>query len=222
MEAVSKAFSENEIAGVIVEGIQGIGGIRLPQPGFLKELETICHNNGALLILDEIQSGYGRPGKFFAHQYEDVKPDIITMAKGMGNGFPIGGVLIHPDIQATHGMLGTTFGGNHLACAAAIAVLDVLEKEKLVENAARVGADLMHGLRQLGGDFEVRGRGLMIGLEFPFPIKPIRENLLHDHHIFTGFSGQNTIRLLPPLSLTGDEAASFTKALAAVITDLGI
>lgn len=220
MEAVSKAFTENEIAGVIVEGIQGIGGIRLPKPGFLKELETICHNNGALLILDEIQSGYGRPGKFFAHQYEDVKPDIITMAKGMGNGFPIGGVLIHPDIQATHGMLGTTFGGNHLACAAAIAVLDVLEKEQLVENAATVGADLMHGLRQLGGDFEVRGRGLMIGLEFPFPIKPIREKLLHHHHIFTGFSGQNTIRLLPPLSLTGEEAATFTKALAAVITDL--
>lgn len=215
--AAEKAFETEEIAAVLVEGIQGIGGIILPDPEFFKGLQALAHRHGALFILDEIQSGYGRSGKFFAHQYDGVTPDIITTAKGMGNGFPVGGVLIHPDIHPWHGMLGTTFGGNHLACAAAIAVLEVMEKENLVENAARIGSWLIRQLNALNGDFQVRGRGLMIGLEFPFPIKNLREKLLRDFHIFTGFSGQNTVRLLPPLSLSENDAARFVSALASVL-----
>lgn len=217
LAAAEKAFATEEIAAVLVEGIQGIGGIILPDPGFFKGLQALAHRHGALFILDEIQSGYGRSGKFFAHQYDGVTPDIITTAKGMGNGFPVGGVLIHPDIHPWHGMLGTTFGGNHLACAAAIAVLEVMEKENLVENAARTGSWLIRQLNALNGDFQVRGRGLMIGLEFPFPIKNLREKLLRDFHIFTGFSGQNTVRLLPPLSLSENDAARFVSALASVL-----
>lgn len=217
LAASEKAFETEEIAAVLVEGIQGIGGIILPDPEFFKGLQALAHRHGALFILDEIQSGYGRSGKFFAHQYDGVTPDIITTAKGMGNGFPVGGVLIHPDIHPWHGMLGTTFGGNHLACAAAIAVLEVMEKENLVENAARTGSWLIRQLNALNGDFQVRGRGLMIGLEFPFPIKNLREKLLRDFHIFTGFSGQNTVRLLPPLSLSENDAARFVSALASVL-----
>lgn len=217
LAASEKAFETEEIAAVLVEGIQGIGGIILPDPQFFKGLQALAHRHGALFILDEIQSGYGRSGKFFAHQYDGVTPDIITTAKGMGNGFPVGGVLIHPDIHPWHGMLGTTFGGNHLACAAAIAVLEVMEKENLVENAARIGSWLIRQLNALNGDFQVRGRGLMIGLEFPFPIKNLREKLLRDFHIFTGFSGQNTVRLLPPLSLSENDAARFVSALASVL-----
>ncbi len=217
LAASEKAFETEEIAAVLVEGIQGIGGIILPDPEFFKGLQALAHRHGALFILDEIQSGYGRSGKFFAHQYDGVTPDIITTAKGMGNGFPVGGVLIHPDIHPWHGMLGTTFGGNHLACAAAIAVLEVMEKENLVENAARIGSWLIRQLNALNGDFQVRGRGLMIGLEFPFPIKNLREKLLRDFHIFTGFSGQNTVRLLPPLSLSENDAARFVSALASVL-----
>lgn len=217
LAAAEKAFETEEIAAVLVEGIQGIGGIILPDPEFFKGLQALAHRHGALFILDEIQSGYGRSGKFFAHQYDGVTPDIITTAKGMGNGFPVGGVLIHPDIHPWHGMLGTTFGGNHLACAAAIAVLEVMEKENLVENAARTGSWLIRQLNALNGDFQVRGRGLMIGLEFPFPIKNLREKLLRDFHIFTGFSGQNTVRLLPPLSLSENDAARFVSALASVL-----
>jgi acetylornithine/N-succinyldiaminopimelate aminotransferase len=209
LEAVKHALSEHETAGILVEGIQGIGGIQMPETGFLEELGKVAHEKGALLILDEIQSGYGRSGKFFAHRYGNVKPDIITTAKGMGNGFPIGGVLISPDIHSWHGMLGTTFGGNHLACAAGIAVLEVMEKEKLIENAGRVGNFLMNGLRDLKMDFAIRGRGLMIGLEFPYPVKEIRMRLLNEFHIFTGFSGLNTIRLLPPLCLTLEQAKQF-------------
>ncbi len=218
LEAVREAFRDNAIAGILVEGIQGIGGIRLPAPGFLADIQKLCRENGALLILDEIQSGYGRTGRFFAHQYEGVTPDIITMAKGMGNGFPIGGVLITPEIEAHHGMLGTTFGGNHLACAAAIAVLEVMEEEKLVDNAATVGHYLMQRLLAGGELFEVRGRGLMIGLEFQEPVKPIRDRLLHERHIFTGVSGSNTIRLLPPLSLTLEQAGAFADALFSILT----
>jgi len=217
LAAAEKAFETEEIAAVLVEGIQGIGGIILPDAEFFKGLQALAHRHGALFILDEIQSGYGRSGKFFAHQYDGVTPDIITTAKGMGNGFPVGGVLIHPDIHPWHGMLGTTFGGNHLACAAAIAVLEVMEKENLVENAARTGSWLIRQLNALNGDFQVRGRGLMIGLEFPFPIKNLREKLLRDFHIFTGFSGQNTVRLLPPLSLSENDAARFVSALASVL-----
>jgi acetylornithine aminotransferase len=212
-EAVKKALSENEIAGILVEGIQGIGGIQMPETSFLEELEKVAHEKGALLILDEIQSGYGRSGKFFAHRYGKAKPDIITTAKGMANGFPIGGVLISPDIHPWHGMLGTTFGGNHLACAAGIAVLEVMEKEKLIENADKVGNFLMSGLSGLKKDFSVRGRGLMIGLEFPYPVKEIRMRLLNEFHIFTGFSGLNIIRLLPPLCLTTEQAQLFIDSL---------
>jgi acetylornithine/N-succinyldiaminopimelate aminotransferase len=217
LEAVKKVLSEHEIAGVLVEGIQGIGGIQMPVTGFLEELEKMAHEYGALLILDEIQSGYGRSGKFFAHQVGKVKPDIITTAKGMGNGFPIGGVLISPEIRPWHGMLGTTFGGNHLACAAAIAVLEVMEEEKLMANAERVGNYLMKGLSELKKDFSIRGRGLMIGLEFPYPVKEIRMRLLNEFHIFTGFSGLNTIRLLPPLCLTMEQAQQFIDSLTRII-----
>jgi acetylornithine/N-succinyldiaminopimelate aminotransferase len=213
LEAVKNVLSEHEIAGILVEGIQGIGGIQMPDTGFLENLERLAHENGALLLLDEIQSGYGRSGKFFAHQYGKTKPDIITMAKGMGNGFPIGGVLISPFIRPWHGMLGTTFGGNHLACAAAIAVLEVIEKEKLMENSERMGNFLMDGLRELKSNFVIRGHGLMIGLEFPYPVKEIRMRLLNEFHIFTGFSGNNTIRLLPPLCLTIQQAQQFIDSL---------
>ncbi len=220
-EAVKDAFATEEIAGVLVEGIQGIGGIQVPEPGFLTELERLCRSNGALLILDEIQSGYGRSGKFFAHQYDGVRPDIITVAKGMGNGFPVGGLLISPDIQAWHGMLGTTFGGNHLACAAAIAVLEVMKSENLIAKAAATGAFLMEKLKQSGGNFIVRGRGLMIGVEFPGPVAEIRKRLLNEFHIFTGFSGSNILRLLPPLSLTVEEATRFTDALLSIVNQSG-
>lgn len=218
LNAVEAVFSEGDVAGVIVEGIQGIGGINLPAPGFLNDLETLCKYHGALLILDEIQSGYGRSGKFFAHQYENVKPDIITTAKGMGNGFPIGGVLIHPDIKPWSGMLGTTFGGNHLACAAAIAVLDVMESENLIGNAAHTGEFLMQQLSTVSDKLSIRGHGLMIGLEFSQPVKDIRGKLLNQFHIFTGFSGSNVIRLLPPLSLTIDDAIYFVNSLKSVLS----
>jgi acetylornithine aminotransferase len=214
---VKTALDEGDIAGVLVEGIQGIGGIRLPDPDFLKGLEKLCRQNGTLLILDEIQSGYGRSGRFFAHRYDGVTPDLITVAKGMGNGFPIGGLLISPEIEPRYGMLGTTFGGNHLACAAALAVLDVMEQENLTGNAAMVGDYLLNRLHAIPGGFQVRGRGLMIGIEFPSPVKEIRTKLLEKHHIFTGFSGTNTIRLLPPLTLSKAEADIFMNAFIETI-----
>jgi acetylornithine aminotransferase len=219
LNSVEKALIEEDVAGVIIEGIQGIGGINFPLPGFLENLENLCRKYGSLLILDEIQSGYGRSGKFFAHQYEKVTPDIITVAKGMGNGFPIGGVLIHPDIKPWHGMLGTTFGGNHLACAAAIAVLDVMKDENLMENAQVTGEWLHHQLSGISGQFTVRGRGLMIGIEFRQPVKEIRSRLLNEFHIFTGFSGTNVIRLLPPLSLTNHEAIFFVNCLRKIVIE---
>lgn len=217
LAAVRKSMAQGDIAGVLVEGIQGIGGINLPEPGFLEGLQELCHANGAMLILDEIQSGYGRSGKFFAFQHHNIMPDIITMAKGMGNGFPIGGVLIHPNIKPWHGMLGTTFGGNHLACAAGIAVLDVMKDEKLVENAESVGAYMMKELATISTEISVRGLGLMIGIEFPTPVKEIRARLLGEFHIFTGFSGTNTIRLLPPLTLGRQEATSFIESFRAIV-----
>ena len=215
--ALEEQLKTNEIAGVIIEGIQGIGGIRVPAEAFLQKAEKLCKKHGALLILDEIQSGYGRSGKFFAHQYANVKPDIITVAKGMGNGFPVGGLLIAPEIKPWFGMLGTTFGGNYLACAASLAVLEIMEKEKLMENAAKVGSYLIGKLKKIPGIKEVRGLGLMIGLEFEQPITDIRHVLLNKHHIFTGVSGTNTIRLLSPLTLTQEQADVFLEALAATI-----
>jgi len=209
-----------DVAAVIVEGIQGIGGIRVPNPAFLEELERQCKQYGTLLILDEIQSGYGRSGKFFAFQYTNIKPDLITMAKGMGNGFPIGGLLIQPELKPWHGMLGTTFGGNYLACAAGIAVLEIMKQENLLENATRVGKYLMEKLAGYKQIKEVRGYGLMIGLEFEEPIKDIRQKLLRDEKIFTGVSGTNIIRLLPPLNLTMEQAEYFIAKFDKVLNEL--
>lgn len=210
IEATRKALSTGEYAAVIIEGIQGVSGIHEPTTEFLRFLNKVCRMTGTLLILDEIQSGYGRTGKFFAHQHSGIKPDIITCAKGIANGFPMGAVLIAPGIEAKKGMLGTTFGGNHLACAAAIAVLDVMENEKLVENADRVGEYLISELLKIDKVSDVRGRGLMIGLEVDgFTGSELRKRLLFDHHIFTGGAGQYTVRLLPALSISMDEARHF-------------
>jgi acetylornithine aminotransferase len=217
LSLLEDALKTEEVAGVIIEGIQGIGGIHVPAKGFLVRAEKLCKQYGALLILDEIQSGYGRSGKFFAHQYTEVRPDVITMAKGMGNGFPVGGLLIAPEIKPWHGMLGTTFGGNYLACAASLAVLEIMENEKLVENAAKVGSYLIENLTKLSGIKEVRGLGLMIGLEFDQQIYDIRHVLLKNHHIFTGVSGSNIIRLLSPLTLNTEQADVFLNALSSTI-----
>ncbi|MBD5356490.1 MAG: aminotransferase class III-fold pyridoxal phosphate-dependent enzyme [Bacteroides sp.] len=218
MEGMRKALATEEFAAAIIEGIQGVSGIHEPSPEFLHALSDECKKTGTLLILDEIQSGYGRSGKFFAHQHSGIRPDIITCAKGIANGFPCGAVLISPVIEAKKGMLGTTFGGNHLACAAAIAVLDVMEKENLVENAAKVGEYLITELRKIPGVKDVRGRGLMIGLEVEgFTGSDLRKRLLFDHHIFTGGAGQYTVRLLPALSLSTEEADRFLSELKKVI-----
>ena len=202
--SVKASILRGDVCAVIIEGIQGIGGIHLPNAPFLKEIQKLCHQTDTVFILDEIQSGYGRSGKFFAYQYfKGLEPDIITTAKGMGNGFPIGGVLIHPKFKPKYGMLGTTFGGNHLACAAAIAVLDVMKKEKLIENAAKVGAYAIEKMKTLDGVKEVRGIGLMIGVEFEFPTANLRKRLAFQQHVFVGSSSEaNTIRLLPPLSIS--------------------
>jgi len=214
LQTTEAELKTGQVAAVIIEGIQGIGGINIPEPQFLEGLKSLTEKYGSLLILDEIQSGYGRSGRFFAHQYSSVKPDIITVAKGMGNGFPIGGALIQPGIIPWPGMLGTTFGGNHLACTAGIAVLDVLESENLVQKAEETGNYLMEKLDEISSDMQIRGKGLMIGLEFPHPVSELRKKLLFDHKIFTGVSGQNMIRLLPPLSLSKKEAEIFLTAFA--------
>lgn len=217
IEAVRRELAGGDVCAVVIEGIQGVGGIQLPSDDFLRQLRQVCTDTATVLIVDEIQSGYGRSGKFFAHQYAGIRPDIITMAKGMGNGFPIGGLLISPMFTPFYGMLGTTFGGNHMACTAAIAVLDVMEREHLVENAGRVGAWLIDELRRLPGIKEVRGRGLMIGIEFDAPIKELRTSLLFDHKVFTGVAGTNVIRLLPPLCLSMHEAAEFIERFKKVL-----
>lgn len=201
-----------DFAAVIIEGIQGVGGIQIPNDSFLQHIEKKCRVYQSLLILDEIQSGYGRTGKFFAHQYSNIKPQLITTAKGMGNGFPIGGLFIHPDIKPWSGMLGTTFGGNYLASVAGLAVLEIMEKEKLIQNAAATGA---YWLKELGGLPKItalRGRGLMIGIDLPPDLKQVRHNLLHKHHIFTGEAKPDTIRLLPSLAISKDEADIFLNA----------
>ena len=213
IDAVREALRPGDVCAAVIEGIQGIGGIRVPRPDFLQQLSEACKQTGTVLILDEIQSGYGRSGRFFAHQYAGIRPDLITVAKGMGNGFPVGGVLISPMFKPVYGMLGTTFGGNHLACAASLAVLDVIEEEHLVDNAAKVGGYLLEELGKIPQIKEVRGQGLMIGLEFEEPVKELRSRLLFDRHVFTGVSGANTIRLLPSLCLTVAEADEFLAAL---------
>ena len=217
IDSVKTEIAKGDVCAVIIEGIQGIGGIQVPKIDFMQQLREVCTQNGVVLILDEIQSGYGRSGKFFAHQYAGIKADLITMAKGMGNGFPIGGVLISPMFTPAYGMLGTTFGGNHLGCAAAIAVLDIMKKENLVENAANTGNYLINELKKIPQIKEVRGEGLMIGLEFEQPVKEIRSKLLFEQKVFTGVSGTNVIRLLPPLILTTDQADIFIERLKKVL-----
>ena len=217
IDSVRKSLKNNDVCAVIIEGIQGIGGIRIPEPEFLQQLSEVCKETGTVLILDEIQSGYGRSGKFFAHQYADIRPDIITVAKGMGNGFPVGGVLISPLFEAWHGMLGTTFGGSHLACTASIAVLDILKAEHLIENAEKTGKYLLTELMKLPQIKEVRGLGLMIGIEFDQPVKEIRNRLLFEKHIFTGATGTNIIRLLPPLCLSISDANLFLENFKEVL-----
>ena len=217
IEAVKAEIAKGDVTAVIIEGIQGVGGIRIPDVQFLRELQEVCNATGTTLIFDEIQSGCGRSGKFFAHQWAGIRPDIITVAKGIGNGFPIGCVLISPKFTPWAGQLGTTFGGNHLACAAAQAVLDVMDDEKLIDNANTVGSYLMQELSKIERIKEVRGRGLMIGMEFNEPIKDIRRRLLFEEHVFTGVSGTNVIRLLPPLSLTMQQAEEFITRLKRVL-----
>lgn len=220
VEAVRQEVQKGDVAAVILEGIQGIGGINVPTNEFLQGIRDICTQYGTILILDEIQSGYGRSGKFFSFQYSDIKPDLITVAKGMGNGFPMGGVLISPIFEPSYGMLGTTFGGSHLACAAGIAVLDVLKSQKLISNAAKVGEYMIEELKKIDKIKEVRGCGLMIGIEFEEDIAPIRKKLLYDKHIFTGVSGTKVIRLLPPLSLKNSDAQYFIEKLKETLSEL--
>lgn len=210
---VEAELAKGDVAAVIIEGIQGVGGVNIPSVEFWKALRAACDKYDVVMIADEIQSGYGRSGKFFAHQHSGVRPDMITVAKGIANGFPMSGVLISPKFKPVYGMLGTTFGGNHLACAAAIAVLDIFEQENLVENARRVGEHLLEKLREIPGIKEIRGQGLMIGLEFDYPVKDLRRKLLFEQKVFTGASGTNVIRLLPPLVLTEALADEFVERL---------
>lgn len=215
--ALEKAF-DNDVAAVIVEGMQGVGGVQIPTTSFLKKIQSLCEKFGAVFIMDEIQSGYGRSGKFFAHQHSGVKADLITVAKGMGNGFPIAGVIISPKFKAVHGMLGTTFGGNHLACAAGIAVLEVMKDENVMENATKVGSYFSEKLKTTPGVKEVRGYGLMIGVEMEAPCADVRNALLKEHKIFTGSSSDKyTMRLLPALNIKKEEADIFLKAFADVL-----
>lgn len=209
IDALDARLRHGDVAAVIIEGIQGVGGIHIPSPDFMRATRELCDRYGTVLILDEIQSGYGRSGRFFAHQYSGIRPDIITVAKGIANGFPMGGVLISPRFTPKYGQLGTTFGGNHLACATALAVLDVINDEHLVDNAARVGQYLIERLRFMPGIKEVRGVGLMIGIEMDYPVKELRRRLIDEAHIFTGAASTNIIRLLPPLTLTIAEADEF-------------
>ncbi|WP_028981398.1 aspartate aminotransferase family protein [Sporocytophaga myxococcoides] len=220
IEAFEKNMNE-DVAAVIIEGIQGVGGVQIPSTPFLKKIDELCKKFKAVLILDEVQSGYGRSGKFFAHQHSGVKADLITVAKGMGNGFPIAGVLISPEFKAVHGMLGTTFGGNHLACAAGIAVLDIIKDENLLSNSENIGNYLMTELKKVSGVKEIRGLGLMIGVELEIPCAGVRNSLLDDHKIFTGSSSdKNTMRILPALNITKEEADLFLKAFKSVMSKM--
>ena len=216
-EAVEKELLKGDVAGIIVEGIQGCGGIHIPPEGFLAELRSLADKYGACLILDEVQSGYGRTGRFFAHQWDGIRPDIITMGKGIANGFPCGGILLSPAFEAVKGRLGTTFGGNYLAMAAANAVLDIMKKENLVQNAYEVGEYIKSGIPASPLIREVRGRGLMLGIEFEGPVAEIRRKLLFEKHVFTGVAGKNMVRLLAPLCLTRGEADEFLQAFKSVL-----
>lgn len=219
LDAWEKEISKGDVCAVLLECIQGVGGIRMVTKEFLSGLRELCDKYETVLICDEIQCGYGRSGKFFAHQHLGVKPDMITVAKGIANGFPMAGVLISPKFKAVYGQLGTTFGGNHLGCAAAISVLNIMEKENLVANAAEVGDYLMQQLKAISSPLiaDVRGRGLMIGIELTVPYKEIRTKLVFEQHVFTGCSGTHVLRLLPPLCLTKADADEFIKRFKAVL-----
>lgn len=211
--ALAAAFRQHEISSVIIEGIQGVGGINVATTEFLQAIRKLCDEHNAVFIADSVQCGYGRSGKFYSHDHAKVDADIYTMAKGMGNGFPVAGISIAPKFKAKHFMLGTTFGGNHLACAAALAVLEVMEEDELMKNAEQLGLYLFNELKQLPNIVEVRGRGLMIGIELPGSFKDLKKNLLHKHKIFTGESKPNVIRLLPALNITKNEADIFLEAI---------
>ena len=222
VEALKKELATNEYAAVIIEPIQGVGGIQVASDEFLKAAREACDATGTMLIIDEIQAGYGRSGKFFAHQWSDVKADIITLAKGIANGFPVGAVMISPAIPAKKGMLGTTFGGSHLACAAAIAVADVVKAEGLVENARKMGEKIIEGIKGVGGIKDIRGRGLMIGIDLSVPQAAFRKVLREKHHIMTGLSGEYTLRLLPPLMIGEKEVERFVEAFKATAEEMGM
>jgi len=215
--ALEQAFAENEISSVIIEGIQGVGGIHVASESFLQKIRALCDAHNAVFIADSVQCGYGRSGKFFSHDYAGVNADIYSIAKGMGNGFPVGGIIISPKIQPAFGMLGTTFGGNHLACAAGLAVLEVIERDNLLQNAAEVGGYLIDELRKFEQVKQVRGRGLMIGIELPAELAHVRKELLFTHHIFTGEAKPNVIRLLPALNLSKAHADRFLETFATVL-----
>ncbi|WDF53783.1 aspartate aminotransferase family protein [Mucilaginibacter sp. KACC 22063] len=215
--ALEEAFKNNEISSVIIEGIQGVGGIQVAPIDFLKKIRTLCDEYNAVFIADSVQCGYGRTGKFFSHDFAGVDADIYSMAKGMGNGFPIGGIIISPKIQPVYGMLGTTFGGNHLACAAGLAVLEVMERDNLMQNATDVGGYLIEELKKFNKVKEIRGRGLMIGIELPEELAHVRKDLLYKHHIFTGEAKPNVVRLLPALNLTKTYADRFLEAFKTVL-----
>ncbi|UOR05129.1 aminotransferase class III-fold pyridoxal phosphate-dependent enzyme [Hymenobacter aerilatus] len=215
---VEQALQAGDVCAAIIEPIQGVGGIIMPSDDFLRGLAELCKQYGALLIADEVQCGYGRSGKFFAHQWAGIQPDVISVAKGMGNGFPIGGILIAPTLKASYGLLGTTFGGNHLACAAALAVLEVIDQENLVAHARELGDYLRQELEANAGAEEIRGLGLMLGIKYDFPVKEVRDKLLSEHHIFVGnASDPGVLRLLPPLNITKEEVDRFLEALYAII-----
>lgn len=217
--AVEKELQKGDVCSVIIEGIQGVGGLDEGSTEFFKSLETLCEKYNVILILDEIQSGYGRTGKFFAHQYHNIKPDIITIAKGMGNGFPIGGVLISPKLEASFGLLGTTFGGNHLACAAAISVLEIIENEKLIENAVDVSEYFNQQIKSIPQIKNLKGKGLMTGIEFDFEVGELRKKLIYDHHIFTGGAmNKKLLRILPPLSVQKEHIDTFINALKEILS----
>jgi len=215
--ALEQAFADNEISSVIIEGIQGVGGIQVAPENFLQKIRSLCHQYNAVFIADSVQCGYGRTGKFFSHDFAGVDADIYTMAKGMGNGFPVAGIIISPKIQPAYGMLGTTFGGNHLACAAGLAVLEVIEQDNLMQNAAEVGGYLITELKKLNQVKEVRGRGLMIGIELPAELANVRKDLLFKHHIFTGEAKPNVVRLLPALNLTKAHADRFLETFSTLL-----
>jgi acetylornithine aminotransferase len=220
-ELLEKELRNNDVAAVIIEGIQGVGGLNQGSTAFFKDLEKLCKQYGAMLILDEIQSGYGRSGKFFSFQHHGIQPDIISMAKGMGNGFPIGGILISNSIKASYGLLGTTFGGNHLACAAGHAVLNVIDEESLMENVNSVSSHFLERIKEVDGIISIKGRGLMLGVLFDFPVAEMRKALIFDEGIFTGGSADpNLLRILPPLSVTKEEIDSFVEALKRVMTKI--